>query len=208
VDSCSPRASATHPRTLGPMRRPSSFAVSFALTFVLATALAGCAYRTPPTHVPHRLADAVPASVAPGDVTVVDATGDVDPETVASVRQDTARILARTDPRGRTIARDARMSVHVELLDRRDASDSLREDGFAIFGLWPVVFGMICERQKLAVDVTIEHGGQRLVGHGTAEKLGGIYAPARRRALAVALDEALANAARGAEGRPTAAGGG
>lgn len=168
------------------------------LLVALAPLVVGCAYRTPATRVPAALSTAVPATVAPIDVSVSDASGALDAPTAAAVREQAARLLAEAARSGVPGA-DARVHVHVELLERRDASDSLRQDGFAIFGLWPVVFGMVCERQKLAVDVEVESGGRTLEGHGTADKLGGIYAPARRRALAVALNEALADAARSGE---------
>jgi hypothetical protein len=46
----------------------------------------------------------------------------------------------------------------------------------------------------LSVDITITRDGRTFVGHGSADKRGSIYAPARKRALAVALDQALASA--------------
>lgn len=120
----------------------------------------------------------------------------LDAATVAEVRAETAAILDRASiARGGSPA--GRVRVRVELVERRDyASEALQQDGFAIFGLWPVIVGMVSEREKLSVDVTIDDAGRTLEGHGTSEKLGGLYAPARRRALAVALDTALADAAR------------
>ncbi len=162
------------------------------MPLAFAFALTGCAYRIPETHVPTPIADEVATS--PIDITVDAARGEVDSKTAQSVRDDTVAILAGAGARPRDAG--ARMHVHVRLVARRDANDALNEDGFAVFGLWPVVFGMVCERQELTVDVTIDADGRAITGHGAAEKLGGIYAPARRRALAVALDAALADAAR------------
>ena len=88
-----------------------------------------------------------------------------------------------------------RASSHVTLEERADYLDNaLRQDGFAVMGILPLPLGFTYEQAKLSVDVEVERNGQTFRGHGTAEKMGGIYAPARRRALAVALDRALASA--------------
>jgi hypothetical protein len=139
----------------------------------------GCAYRTPPVHAPSAIEiDEVTAS---------------DPEAEADVRRDAERLLARA---GRGAAGEpARVRVHVQLEERYSwAEEALRQDGFALFGLWPALLGMKTERQDVAVDVTLETRAGTFWGHGTASKEGGLFAPARRRALAVALDRALADA--------------
>lgn len=63
-------------------------------------------------------------------------------------------------------------------------------------GILPLPLGLTYEQAKLSVDVEVEveRNGQTFRGRGAAEKMGGSYAPARRRALAVALDRALASA--------------
>jgi hypothetical protein len=142
---------------------------------------AGCAYRTPPVHAP----DALPIEVA--EVTASD------PAAAEELRHDTESILARAT-KGRA-GEPARVRVHVMLEDEYNWVDAaMRKDGMALFGAWPVLFGMTTARQDVSVDVTVEMRGCTLWGHGSARREGGIYAPARRRALAVALDRALADA--------------
>ncbi|MCA9643462.1 MAG: hypothetical protein KC492_22340 [Myxococcales bacterium] len=55
--------------------------------------------------------------------------------------------------------------------------------------------GAMIEASDLTVDVDLEAGGQTFHGHGEANKNGSLYVDARRRALAVALDRALKDAA-------------
>ena len=65
----------------------------------------------------------------------------------------------------------------------------------AILGMWPILFGMTYESETVSVDVAITaRDGRTLVGHATAEKAGSLFAKARRRAIAAALDRALADA--------------
>jgi hypothetical protein len=145
--------------------------------------------------------------VAPGaldvnDVTVIDAQGPVDDATVAGVRAEAAQILAKAARARPAPAAEGGAVVHAHVtLEQHEHffENALRQDGFAIFGMWPVPLGMVVDRQKLSVDVEVERNGRTFRGHGTAEKDGSIYAPARRRALAVALDRALADATSCAE---------
>lgn len=61
--------------------------------------------------------------------------------------------------------------------------------------LFMMPLGFTIEEQSASVDVSLDVGGRNDVGHGSARKRGSIYASARRRALAAALDAALADAA-------------
>jgi hypothetical protein len=84
--------------------------------------------------------------------------------------------------------------VRVVLEERRGIDDAIYEDGIAVIAYLPALFGAYTGRERLSVDITLETGGSSFRGSGSAEKLGSLYAPARRRALAVALDNALADA--------------
>lgn len=150
------------------------------LPLLLALVTLGCAYRTPAVHVPDQLEE-VPGPRDASDITVRGAT---DAEAERDV-QATARKLL--DGVGGIV------HMRVVLEERDDyANNALSKDGIAVFGLWPVAFGMIYESETIAVDVEIEAHGRFYRGHGEAKKEGGLYAHARRRALAAALDRALA----------------
>ncbi|CAN5913625.1 hypothetical protein BH11MYX4_BH11MYX4_62170 [soil metagenome] len=164
---------------------------------VLLALVTGCAYRTPAAHLPAALPAVAPGALDVSDVTVVDANGPIDDATVAGVREEAAAILVKAAKErvGPAAGGGAVVHAHVTLEERRNFVESaLRQDGIAAFGLWPVPLGMVIGQQRLTVDVEVERNGRTFRGHGSAEKMGSIYAPARRRALAVALDRALADA--------------
>jgi hypothetical protein len=189
-------ASASAVRNLSPM---ASRFLRFPL-FLLGSVLlvTGCAYQTPAAHIPASLPAVAPCSLDVTDVTVKDAKGPIDDETIAGVRRDTAAILMKAAKERGALAAPGPTVIHATVtLEEREnfVENALSQDGIAIFGLWPVAFGMINGQQKLSVDVDVETNGHLFHGHGTAEKRGSIYAHARRRALAVALDRALADAA-------------
>lgn len=149
----------------------------FALAFVSVVALDGCAYRTPEINVPTSLHDGREATVH------VDVRGVDD---ARAVQAETERLLAGVG---------GVVHAHVTIEEtNRYALRALSEDGVAVFGLWPVAFGMTYESETVDVDIEIEVGGRTVRGHGQAEKDGSLYASARRRALAAALNSALAHA--------------
>jgi hypothetical protein len=133
-----------------------------------------------------------PRALDDAEVTVIDGAHHADQEVAAEVK-------ARGAAGG-----SARVHVHVELGDRRDIFDAMREDGIAVIYLMFTPLGLVFERQKLSVNVVVETGGRTFEGRASAEKLGSIYARARRRALADAIDKALADASGMAEGAPAA----
>jgi hypothetical protein len=156
--------------------------VRFAL---LVTAAAGCAYRTPAVHAP---------PVLPGfevsDVTVFDHAGAGDEE---KVRERTFDLLRHAAKPGA-----ARASVRVSIAyhDPNIYSRSLAQDGCAAMGMVGVPVGQIIDRESVVVDVSIvETDGRVHRGWAVADKHGSLYAPASKRALASALDKALADAA-------------
>jgi len=155
----------------------------------LAASLSGCAYQTRPPNAPERVP--LPAEVAPADLTI-DGKGEVSPETAEDVRVELGKVLSAAHARG---GRAGRLEVHVALEGRRDAYDAIRTDGLAVIGLFPAPFGMVTEHEWLSVDVVVTTpSGERLVGHGAADATGGLWAPARRKALALALERALVDA--------------
>jgi hypothetical protein len=165
------------------------------LLLALATGPMGCVYRVPPAHLPDFLA--VPAAgLDVAEVQIVDHhPTQVDTDTPEDAWQDTVQILAgAARERPASGALPARVRVRIDRDRRGSIFDSMRTDGIASIGLFFLPFGFVMDNEKISVDVTIEHAGRTFTGHGSAEKLGSMYAPARRRALAVALDRALADA--------------
>jgi hypothetical protein len=154
--------------------------------------LSACAYRTPAVDVPDTVPPIAARELAIDTVTVTDAGQEVAPEVALDVRCEVSRlILGAVRERGAQAGR-ARVDVRVDLESGRSVYDSMREDGLAAITLLGAPFGLVMARQELAVEVTIHAPGSTLIGRGRASRLGSIYAPARRRALAAALDQALA----------------
>ena len=165
-------------------------ALAMVLVFV------GCAYRTPTVHLPSSLPR---TRVELAGVDVTQRGKAVDAKTAGQVGRWTGEILAKAAARRgvSTAPGGVRVQVQVDLVDQdRFAQRALAQDGFAVFGMIGIPFGQDYEGEKVSVQVTAEWDGRTVTGHGTAEKWGSIYAPARRRALAVALDQALADAFR------------
>jgi hypothetical protein len=66
----------------------------------------------------------------------------------------------------------------------------------AVIGL-AALTGTKMDESTVAIDLTVDAAdGRVLAGHGEATKWGSIYVAARRRAIAAALDRALADASR------------
>ena len=159
---------------------------------LLGSLLAGCAYRTPETRVP----DTFGGRARAVEVTLVDAEGrEIAGESSTQVRADADAILARAG-RGQ-FGPDAVVHARVELGFRYDLMRTVGRCGLSCAPVaFPVLAGMDMEEEARVVDVVVEAGGRTFVGHGEADKGGSLYARARKRALAVALDRALADAAR------------
>ena len=172
------------------------------LTIVLAIAGSGCAFRTPTPSIPPSLAGdaAPPARVTVAAVNVTSAEGDVDSETRVAVRAQTEKILADAARKNATGGETPVVRAEIELGVFEDyAASAMARDGMAVFPyLMLAPAGVTFERQRLTVRLQIERDGRRFEGTGSADKEGSISAPARKRALAVAIHEALADAARSA----------
>ena len=118
----------------------------------------------------------------------------VDTHTPADLWQDTVQILGKAARARPAASGRARVRVRIDLERRSSIYDAMRKDGIAFVALLGAPLGLVIDNEKLSVDLTVESAGRTFTGHGAAEKLGSLYAPARRRALAVALDRALADA--------------
>ena len=154
----------------------------------------GCAFRTPKVVMPASIPAIAAAELDVADVTFTDPEGASDPETTAAARCDITSILIRAAKARPATTGAARFRVRVVLQDRHDIYDSMRVDGLAVIGFLFAPFGMVLEREHLSVELTLESGGQTLVGHGSANESGSIYVSARRKALAIALRRALTDA--------------
>ncbi|MDI1451052.1 hypothetical protein [Polyangium sp. 6x1] len=164
------------------------------LLLAVALGASGCAYRVPPTHIPPSLAFSA-ADLDVDEIRIVDhdPTRD-DTDTPADIWQDTVQILSKAARARPGASEGARVRVRIDLEQRSSIYDAMRDDGIAAMGMLFGLFGLVIDNEKLSVDVTVERAGRTFTGHGSAQKLGSFYAPARRRALAVALDRALADA--------------
>lgn len=158
----------------------------------------GCTYRTPEVHVPPTFSVVSPAGI---DLTTVDvvARGErVSPEVAAHVKETVREILVGAVPQKEATSARLHVSARVEIYRSEDwVANAGRVDGC---GAVPVVLaapaGAKIEDESLAVELSIELDGRQYHGRGAARKEGSVYASARRRALAVALEQALENAAK------------
>lgn len=178
------------------MRFPSRFglAAAAAAAAVTGSASTGCVYRTPKAHLPASLPSVAASELCIAGITVEDAEGPLDPQKEAAVQGEAGSILTKAIQSRGGEAGPGRVSAHVRLGVTGSIDDSVRKDGIAAMAYLYAPFGLVIERQEVDVDVTLQTRGRSFTGHGHADRLGSIYAHARRRALAVALDRALADA--------------
>ena len=164
------------------MTTRAGFAVSTALTLLGV----GCAFRTPAVHVPEAMPP-VTAGALDVSVTVVGAYD------IARVRRHTTELLARAAASDRREGGGPAI-VHVRVAIEPHPSMSL-ERAYLPLVLWMLPFGFVTTHERVAIDVIVQAGEHRFTGRGTADVWGSLYSPPLRRALAVALDRALASAA-------------
>jgi hypothetical protein len=157
--------------------------------------LPACVYRTPEAHIP--------ASLPPldqADLHVVVETTRLDgvavaPHEASAVQQEVESLLAEAlRSRGTTGGQAGGVVVRVTLGPYWSYRDCLAQDGMCALGLVGVPLGLVIESQQVRVDVSVATNERTLRGHGSADRDGSIYSAARKRALAVALDQALAAA--------------
>lgn len=143
----------------------------------------GCAYQTANVPVSQPLQVTSVAVNGPG----------ANDDSVKVARERATHMIRRASRHAHGDAGAIAMNVTLDKPD--DYLSFLSEDGIALTLLvWPMLAGMVTERAKLGVDVAIESHGRTLHGHGDAQREGSIYAPAMKRALAVALSSAIASA--------------
>ena len=153
---------------------------------------AGCAFRTATVHVPAPI-PAMAAGQLATDVTVTGAEP-VDDAVAGEVRAKTTRMMRKAASEH---GAPGHVQVSVDLARRVDYLSFLHRDGMAAaFLAFPLLAGMVLDHETIGVDVTVESGGRTFTGHGEGDKDGSLYASGLKRALAVALDRALADAAK------------
>jgi hypothetical protein len=179
------------------MRR-SSFAVC-----ITALTVSGCAYGTPTP----RFSTSVPrfssVDVEASEVVLHDDGADLAPEEATTARQELADLFeASTRPRPETPT-PARFRAKVTL-DSKKGVIYMAFGGCAVAGLVILapatcglyfVLGGVGSARTAHVEVALETPQGVVVGEGDGYGSGGLYANARRRALAEALERAMANAA-------------
>jgi hypothetical protein len=167
--------------------------VHCSVAFIISMFAVGCAYRTPEVHVPASMPALDPGAITVHEISVVDGVGDPVSETVAAdVADDAADILedaanecgSRTDP--------GRVRMHVVL--EESWVFPVREMGTGTLFAFGGLAGMQIDHQTLSIELEVDSGGRTFRGRGAAAIGGSLYAPARRRALALAIDRALAQA--------------
>ena len=172
-------------------------------SLLLASSTAACVYRTPQAHVPESIPvfSAIDVEGSTAEVTTVEGLA-LQPDAEQKIRRDLAEALASAGKRRRAAPGDeqagergkARFHAHVHVQEEIPWDAAINKDGIAVVSLLAFPFGIINTRERLTVDVTVQSGGWSFTGHGAADKFGSIYSPALKRALAVALDRALADA--------------
>lgn len=164
----------------------------YGLVVLLLACTFGCAYRVPPVYGGGNPAPTVTPSVVGLMIVDTECNDCVTPESHAKMWKQLQGLLERAADVA-TSRTGERLAVRVEIEASSSMYDSMRRDGFAVFGFvaW-APFGGVVDWERLSVEVTVARKGQALTGRGTAEMCGSVYASARARALAVALRRALA----------------
>jgi hypothetical protein len=168
------------------MRRPALFAL-------VLLAVSACAYRIPRVEMDSHLPAIGPHEMETY-IDVDDRTKTLDEEDTANVRKKTDELL-RSAAAKRQGHEHAVVRAHVVIQDEINGFEqALHQDGCALVGAPGLLTGVKYTAARVAVDVTIVGEGGTWTARGVAMKEGSVYAPARKRALAAALNEALANA--------------
>jgi hypothetical protein len=163
--------------------------------FSLATT--GCAFRTPTPNLPPAIVGygRPPAQIEVASVDVASTKGPLDPVVADEVRTRTMKILSDAARKSRSGDGPAVVHVKVSLGEYRNDVGKYLANMSIGFWLLGAPAGLTYDKQSLSVDLDVTRNGRSFAGHGEGECWGGLYAPARKRAIAVALDRALANAA-------------
>jgi hypothetical protein len=151
---------------------------------------AGCAYRTPPVHFARSI-ELAPEHLDVSTIAVL-RDGSTPPEREVEEIDRWATEILQTAARERGSRDDAParvwLRVEVEPQWHPPGMDPLSA-GVVMIAL---ALGLAPECREVSVVLELESQGRLAGGRGSGRACGGIYAPARRRALALALDDALA----------------
>jgi hypothetical protein len=159
------------------------------LAAVMGVVAVGCAYRTPAAHFPPSLPQ---FAVSDRDLrveVVSDGHARLEARGANGYRPWVIDILSDAK-RARAASTPARVTVRVT-----PVNEDYWMKACPVVCLFPALAGVSSGYATVAVDVTIETDQRRYFGHGSATRSGGLYAPADKRALAAAIDHALAQAA-------------
>jgi hypothetical protein len=170
------------------------------LVVVAATRVVGCTYATSAVHVPESLPGFGAGELALGNVDVIRSKGDIDARTAGDVCGEVEDILGRAvQSHAATAAGDSGARVDVSV--RIDGQDDFIADAgyYDGCGAMPLLIfapgGTMTENDRVSVSLVVRSRAGVYEGHGFGDRNGSLYVGARRRALAVALDRALADAA-------------
>lgn len=171
--------------------------------------VAGCAYSTPKPEAPEGLPPIARVDVVASEVIVEQHEKDLSPGSADEVRVLLGELLA--DPSG--AGQVARVRARV-LLGRSSTDDAsgLSGDAVPFLVLGAVVvglgipLGLTIWYERAEVTLTVElHDDRSFEGHGASEAWGSVYASARDRAIARAVQLALLDSERRDRARATSA---
>jgi hypothetical protein len=153
-----------------------------------------CVHQAPPVQIPASVPDFSSVRVDETKVTVVYSDGDAaEPEIAADYQREADSLLSDAAAKRKGAAATADAEVRVVILGGRSV---YRAGAFVLpYVLFAHAFGTATTFGKISVDLTLRSDGHVFRGHGEASEKGSYRVSIRRRALAVALDQALAHGA-------------
>ncbi|MEM6790780.1 MAG: hypothetical protein AAF715_24890 [Myxococcota bacterium] len=160
----------------------------------------GCSYGVPPIEVPAHLPPLGAIDRAASQVVVTDLREDLDPEDAEEVREEIAEILGEAIGPPAEHGAALRFYAQVSMLSGTFTGNNSDGSVWLLLGTPVLVvplgapLGLNIEYDEVAVNLVMDIGGDRFAGEGRAASWGSIYAPARHRALAKAVQIALLDA--------------
>ena len=167
-------------------------------------AVSGCAYGGRDLYLPPEVPAFSSVDVVASEVVLYDLGDDLDIDTAAQLRRAIAEVLeegarerdgtqgdASADGRG-----PARFLVTATILEATEGPHWIPFVGFA------TLMGATTFHAKVRLAVTIQTAAGRVTGTATAKDGGSLYASVLERTVVLAMQQALTNARRVAEGGP------
>lgn len=160
--------------------------------------MAGCAYGTPQAELPAAVPQFSAVDVDASEVVVHDDMANIGANEAVEARRDIAEILNRAQ-RTAAPAKPARFRANVTLGDVDVGWWGICV-GIGVLVAAPVtcsiyyVAGGVTYTRRAHVELSFDAGGRTWTGVGDGEASGGLYVTARRRALAEAIQRAMAQA--------------